>query len=90
MIFKTYKIRGVEIKALENPINYCMNIFKVVLFFYFHSLRPSQQFLVMSDGTSMLELILSKDKCVFSSAQHSDASEVRTCGPSVSSPALYH
>ena len=39
------------------------------------------------DGSSWVEPVLSKDKCVL---QRSKASEGRTRGPSVSSQALYH
>ena len=52
---------------------------------------PSTIFQLNRDGSSLVEPVLSQDKCVLSQGQQrSDAGEARTRGPSVSSQALYH
>ena len=51
---------------------------------------PSTIFQLNRDGSSWVEPVLSLDKmCLAQGPQSSDAGEARTCGPSVSSQALY-
>ena len=52
---------------------------------------PSTIFQLYRDGSSWVEPVISKDKCVLlKDHNESDAGEARTRGPSVSSLALYH
>ena len=59
-----------------------------ILIWFFTS--QSTVFQLCRDGSSWVEPVLSKDKCVLLKVTCSDASEARTCNPSVSSQALYH
>ena len=51
---------------------------------------PSTIFQLDRDGSSWVEPVLSSIKCLAQGPQGSDSGGTQTCGPSVSSQALYH
>ena len=66
------------------PNYYRFCLFHLILYF------PSTIFQLQRDGSSWAEPVLSQDYCSCSRTHCSDVGEALTCGPLVSSQALYH
>ena len=90
LILKTSADEAWKVTLHAKTMHNLIYIFAILFCLIWCFASQSTIFQLCREVSCWVEQVQTKDKCVCSKTQHSDAGETRTRGPSVSSQALYH